>query len=118
MTFYFWSEEHRLGDYHFHLQTRFGQKRFFMRIKDRIYGLLPPGFHVKQYSENNFGIIDERGRQHMHMRYTQRRFPHNFHLDFKRPEFRETFDRIVKECFPKADMVWAPGEDLPCKPPG
>lgn len=108
----FRGEEHKVGGYHYHLETDLGgQKKVFARFKKRLPDMLPPGFTIRYYSEDDIGIIDEKIRQHMHIGYVQRRFPHNLHLGFLRRSFRPMFSEMMKKCFPKAEINWVDDEE-------
>lgn len=102
------AEEHRIGDLHYHLETDLGgQKKIFMKFVEKLPELLPSGFHITYYSsDDDIGILDERDRQHMHIYYIQRRFPHNLHINFIRPAFKETFTAILQQCFPRTKITW------------
>ena len=64
-------------------------------------------FHIVTYSSpNDIGILDERHRQHMHIYYIQRRFPHNLHLTFLDVASKPVFTRILQACFPKTEINW------------
>ena len=109
MKLEFWSEEHREGDFHYHLCAgKYGTKRVFSRILDRLPELLPEGFHIAHYrGGTDIGVVNDRGQQHMHMRWARRSISaHSFHLAFLRPQFKVEFERIVRVCFPNAEVVF------------
>jgi len=97
--------EHKIGDVHYHMNTNLGQKRVFMKFKERLPKLLPEGFHITTYSSpDDIGILDEKNRQHMHIHYVQRRFPHNLHITFLRETFKPIFLQMLQQCFPKTKI--------------
>jgi hypothetical protein len=102
-----WGEEHEVGEPHYHLRTDLGQKKVFVRFKERLLQLLPKGYQIKFYSSSDdIGILDARHRQHMHIYYIQRRFPHNLHMTFLRDSFKPIFTERLQKCFPKAEITW------------
>ncbi len=104
----FYAEEHSIGDLHYHVNTDLGgQKKIFMKFKEKLPQLLSPEFQIKYYSsDDDLGILDKRGRQYMHIYYIQRIFPHNLHLDFLKPAFKEVFTDMLQKCFPKTKIEW------------
>ncbi|MBA7593848.1 hypothetical protein ES703_00782 [subsurface metagenome] len=104
-----WAEEHhpRGGDLHYHMDTNLGQKRVFKRFEKKLVEMLPEGFTKRYYfiGTDDIGVIDKKGRQHMHIYYRQRRFPHNLHITFLRPTFRPVFLEMLRKCFPKAKIT-------------
>ncbi len=103
-----YAEEHRIGDLHYHIDTDLGgQKKIFMKFKKKLPELLPSEFQINYYSSvDDIGILDEKRKQHMHIYYIQRRFPHNLHLDFMRPSFKPIFTDMLQKCFPKTKIEW------------
>lgn len=105
-----YAEEHdsRGGDLHYHMNTDLGgQKKIFNKFREKLPQLLPSEFRVVYYkSEDCIGILDEKGRQHMNIYYIQRRFPHNLHLGFLRPAFKEVFTDMLQKCFPRTKIEW------------
>ncbi len=98
-----YAEEHRSGELHYHITTDLGgQKRVFEKFKSRILELLPVGFTMRDYSsEDDIGILDEKRRQHMHIYYVRRRFPHNLHIDFRRESFKPIFLDMLQKTYLK-----------------
>ena len=97
--------EHKIGEIHYHMNTDIGQKRVFMKFKKCLTELLPEGFRVVTYSSpDDIGILDNKYRQHMHIYYVQRRFPHNLHITFLRDTFKPIFIQMLQKCFPKTEI--------------
>jgi hypothetical protein len=99
--------EHKIGEIHYHMKTDLGQKRVFMKFKERLPKLLPEGFHVVTYSSpDDIGVLDNKLRQHMHIHYRQRFFGtgHNLHITFLRDTFKPIFVQILQQCFPKTKI--------------
>jgi hypothetical protein len=102
-----WGEEHEVGEPHYHIASDLGQKKVFMKFKERLPQLLPKGYKITFYSSSNdIGILDEDNRQHMHIHYIQRRFPHNLHITFLKDSFKSMFTEMLQKCFPKTQITW------------
>ncbi len=101
-----YAEEHRKGELHYHMTTDLGgQKRVFEKFKSRLLELLPVGFSMRYYSsDDDLGILDEKRRQHMHIYYVRRRFPHNLHIDFRQDSFKPIFLDMLQKCFPRTKI--------------
>ena len=101
----YWNE-HEVGDLHYHIESDLGQKKVFTRFKDNLPRLLPGGFSIVNYGgkEDDIGILDEGKKQHMHIYYIQRRFPHNLHITFLQEGFRDVFMKMLRKLFPKAKI--------------
>jgi len=109
-----WADEHKIGDLHYHMKTDLGQKRVFMRFKKKLPELLPNGCRIRYYAggSDDIGILDANGRQHIHIYYIQRRFPHNLHVTFSRESFKLIFIEMLRKCFPRSEVELIELEEL------
>ena len=100
-----WEDEHGNATPHYHIRTDIGQKKIFNKFEMRLSKLLPKGFHDVEYHRDDVGILDEHNSQHMHIYYIQRRFPHNLHITFQRPDFQPIFIEMLQKCFPRTKIT-------------
>jgi hypothetical protein len=103
-----YADTHEAGDLHYHVSTTYGQKQVFKKFEKMLPNLLPEGYTLRLYHEDDIGVLDSRNCQHMHIYYRRRYFGrfHPIHITFNQDTFKPTFTEFVQKCFPKAEISW------------